>query len=85
MENELRLPIGGASVTVQDGQIRRFRVESASLRPASRRRVCLTFEGRDVSFTVQLSLDSFWRLTSTFQEESAKADFGKVPKPRPRS
>lgn len=75
------LPLGNASVTLQNGDRRRFRVNAAILTAGGKHRVRLTFEGPQGSVAINLSGVDFWRLTYKFHEESAAVDFGDSKQP----
>ena len=55
-DSETQVPLGNASVTLQNGDRRRFRVNAAILTARGKHRVWLTFEGPQGSVAINLSV-----------------------------
>jgi hypothetical protein len=53
------LPLGRASVTVQNGEKRRFQVDAAIITPHGRPRERFTLEGRHGSVAIDLAQTTF--------------------------
>lgn len=77
-EQDKVLPLGNATVTLENVATRRFRVDTATLTPQGRRRVRLTLTGPAGSVIINLPRAVFWQLTSIFHERAAAADFGEA-------
>lgn len=77
-EQDKVLPLGNATVTLQNVTARCFRVDTAILTPQGPRRVRLTFTGPAGSAIISLPRAVFWQLTSIFHERAAADDFGEA-------
>jgi len=79
------LPLGNAVLVLHlGGDVRRFRMHSASLKRLPDGRVRLGFEGKQGSAAIAMPKVMFWRITSEFHDRSIAADEPKQPGRRTR-
>ena len=72
---DIVLPLANSSITLESpGEIRRFRVYTATLLSPVERRVRLRLEGPKGSVILELPLLTFWQLTEVFHERSIQRD-----------
>ena len=75
-DSEPQVPLESPSVTLQNGDRRRFRCERCHLDRARKAPRVAYVSGPQGSVMIDLTRVEFWRLTSKFHEESAAVDFG---------
>lgn len=69
------LVLGNATVVLQPGgEMRRFRLHSASFKALPGIRVRISFEGPEASVAVETPRTTFWHLTALWHERSIAAD-----------
>lgn len=72
-------PLGRASVLLEPGDGKsRFRMDTATLRPAGQQRLVLRFQGQHGAVEIEMPRAAFWRMAASFIEASTARDFGKT-------